>query len=79
MTAPAHRVWKGRPTPSEQALQPAPSMTPSGELPTVPSRMASGTSPIVNQPAGISFARIAVWTLALFGVGFAAALGIAAL
>ena len=79
LTAPAHRVWKGRPTPSEQALPPAPALSPSGELPAMPTRMATGTSPIVNKPARVSPTKIAVWALALFGVGFAAALGISAL
>ncbi|HTL38019.1 MAG TPA: protein kinase [Kofleriaceae bacterium] len=76
---PPHRMWMGRPTPSEQALPPAPHLTPSGALPSLPTRMATGTSPIVNQTRRISLVRVAVWTIALFGVGFAAALGIGAL
>jgi serine/threonine protein kinase len=79
LTAPAHRVWMGRPTPSEQALPPPPSMSPSGELPAVPTRMATGTTPIVNKTSRVSMTKVAVWALALFGVGFAVALGIAAL
>jgi hypothetical protein len=79
MQSPPHRMWMGRPTPSEQALPPAPHLTPSGQLPSLPARMATGTSPIVNKPASISIVRVAVWAVALFGVGFAAALGIAAL
>ncbi|HUS33324.1 MAG TPA: protein kinase [Kofleriaceae bacterium] len=78
-TPPAHRVWQGRPTPSDMALPPAPSFAPSGELPTAPSRMATGTTPIVNQPTSISMARVALWALVLFALGFAAAIAVASL
>jgi hypothetical protein len=79
LMSPPHRVWQGRPTPSEMALPPAPHFTPSGELPTVPMRMATGTSPIVNRAHGISVVKVAVWALALFGVGFATVLGLTGL
>lgn len=55
-----------RPTPSELALPPPP-------------RFATGTNPIVNKRMAPPMWRYAAWAIGLFGVGFAAALGLGAI
>lgn len=53
-----------RPTPSHVALPPP------------PSRFPTGTNPVINKRREKSSVRYALWAAGLFGVGFAAALGI---